>query len=30
MLRTPKFGRKSQNEIKEVVMGLRLGREIPG
>src|SRR3954462_6171840 len=32
MLRTPKFGRKSLNEIKEVLasMGLRLGMDIPG
>ena len=32
MLRTPNFGRKSLNEIKEVlaVMGLRLGMDIPG
>ncbi len=32
MLRTPNFGRKSLNEIKEVLssMGLRLGRDIPG
>ncbi len=32
MLRTPNFGRKSLNEIKEVLssMGLRLGMEIPG
>ncbi|MHA1151218.1 MAG: DNA-directed RNA polymerase subunit alpha C-terminal domain-containing protein, partial [Alphaproteobacteria bacterium] len=31
MLRTPNFGRKSLNEIKEVlsVMGLHLGMEIP-
>jgi len=31
MLRTPNFGRKSLNEIKEVLeaMGLRLGMEIP-
>jgi DNA-directed RNA polymerase subunit alpha len=32
MLRTPNFGRKSLNEIKEVLaqMGLHLGMEIPG
>jgi DNA-directed RNA polymerase subunit alpha len=32
MLRTPNFGRKSLNEIKEVLsqMGLRLGMEVPG
>ena len=32
MLRTPNFGRKSLNEIQEVLssMGLRLGMEIPG
>lgn len=32
MLRTPNFGRKSLNEIKEVLeqMSLRLGMEIPG
>jgi hypothetical protein len=32
MLRTPNFGRKSLNEIREVVanMGLRLGTDIPG
>src|SRR5436190_2098028 len=32
MLRTPNFGRKSLNEIKEVLasMGLRLGTDIPG
>ncbi len=32
MLRTPNFGRKSLNEIKEVLssMGLRLGLDIPG
>ena len=32
MLRTPDFGRKSLNEIKEVLssMGLRLGMDIPG
>jgi DNA-directed RNA polymerase alpha subunit len=32
MLRTPNFGRKSLNEIKEVLaqMGLQLGTEIPG
>jgi Bacterial RNA polymerase, alpha chain C terminal domain len=32
MLRTPNFGRKSLNEIKELLaqMGLRLGVEIPG
>ncbi|GFZ98695.1 DNA-directed RNA polymerase subunit alpha [Elstera cyanobacteriorum] len=32
MLRTPNFGRKSLNEIKEVLaqMGLHLGLEIPG
>ena len=32
MLRTPNFGRKSLNEIKEVLiqMGLNLGMEIPG
>ena len=32
MLRTPTFGRKSLNEIKEVLasMGLRLGMDIPG
>ncbi len=32
MLRTPNFGRKSLNEIKEILsgMGLRLGMEIPG
>ena len=31
-LRTPNFGRKSLNEIKEVLssMGLRLGMDIPG
>jgi DNA-directed RNA polymerase subunit alpha len=31
MLRTPNFGRKSLNEIKEVLaqMGLYLGMEIP-
>ena len=31
MLRTPNFGRKSLNEIKEVLtqMGLALGMEIP-
>jgi len=31
MLRTPNFGRKSLNEIKEVLasMGLHLGMEIP-
>jgi DNA-directed RNA polymerase subunit alpha len=31
MLRTPNFGRKSLNEIKEVLaqMNLRLGMEIP-
>src|SRR3546814_8856360 len=31
MLRTPNFGRKSLNEIKEVLssMGLRLGMDIP-
>ena len=30
--RTPNFGRKSLNEIKEVLssMGLRLGMDIPG
>src|SRR5258708_2002397 len=32
MLRTPNFGRKSVNEIKEVLaqMGLHLGMEVPG
>ena len=32
MLRTPNFGRKSLNEIKEVLagMGLHLGMDIPG
>ncbi|MGF1477187.1 MAG: DNA-directed RNA polymerase subunit alpha [Geminicoccaceae bacterium] len=32
MLRTPNFGRKSLNEIKEVLtqMGLQLGMEVPG
>ena len=32
MLRTPNFGRKSLNEIKDVLasMGLRLGMDIPG
>jgi DNA-directed RNA polymerase subunit alpha len=32
MLRTPNFGRKSLNEIKEVLtqLGLYLGMEIPG
>jgi DNA-directed RNA polymerase subunit alpha len=32
MLRTPNFGRKSLNEIKEVLvqMGLNLGMEVPG
>ena len=32
MLRTPNFGRKSLNEIKEVLaqMGLGLGMEVPG
>ena len=32
MLRTPNFGRKCLNEIKEVLasMGLRLGMDIPG
>ncbi|MEB3702701.1 DNA-directed RNA polymerase subunit alpha [Candidatus Bealeia paramacronuclearis] len=32
MLRTPNFGRKSLNEIKEVLtqMGLHLGKDIPG
>jgi len=32
MLRTPNFGRKSLNEIKEVLqtMGLRLGMDVPG
>ena len=32
MLRTPNFGRKSHNEIKEVLvrMGLHLGMKIPG
>lgn len=32
MLRTPNFGRKSLNEIKEVltIMGLTLGMDIPG
>ena len=32
MLRTPNFGRKSLNEIKEVLtqMGLSLGMEVPG
>src|SRR3546814_15948828 len=32
MLRTPNFGRKSLNEIKEALagMGLRLGMDIPG
>src|SRR5256885_5309814 len=32
MLRTPNFGRKSLNQIKEVLasMGLRLGMDIPG
>jgi DNA-directed RNA polymerase subunit alpha len=31
MLRTPNFGRKSLNEIKEVLtqMGLYLGMEVP-
>ena len=31
MLRTPNFGRKSLNEIKEVLnhLGLNLGMEIP-
>jgi hypothetical protein len=31
MLRTPNFGRKSLNEIKEVLaqMGLHLGMEVP-
>ena len=32
MLRTPNFGRKSLNEIKEVLakMGIHLGMETPG
>jgi DNA-directed RNA polymerase subunit alpha len=32
MLRTPNFGRKSLNEIREVLaqMSLHLGMEIPG
>jgi DNA-directed RNA polymerase subunit alpha len=32
MLRTPNFGRRSLNEIKEVLvqMGLHLGMEVPG
>ena len=32
MLRTPNFGRKSLNEIKEVLsnMGLTLGMTVPG
>ena len=32
MLRTPNFGRKSLNEIKEVltVMGLHLGMQVEG
>ena len=32
MLRTPNFGRKSLNEIKEVLtsMGMHLGQEVPG
>jgi DNA-directed RNA polymerase subunit alpha len=32
MLRTPNFGRKSLNEIKEVLasMGLHLGMDVPG
>jgi DNA-directed RNA polymerase subunit alpha len=32
MLRTPNFGRKSLNEIKEILaqLGLSLGMEIPG
>ena len=32
MLRTPNFGRKSLNEIKEVLaqMGLKLGMEVAG
>jgi DNA-directed RNA polymerase subunit alpha len=32
VLRTPNFGRKSLNEIKEVLakMGLHLGMEVPG
>jgi DNA-directed RNA polymerase subunit alpha len=32
MLRTPNFGRKSLNEIKEVLatMGLHLGMQVPG
>ena len=32
MLRTPNFGRKSLNEIKEVLtkMGIHLGMEVPG
>ena len=32
MLKTPNFGRKSLNEIKEVLteMGLGLGMDIPG
>ena len=32
MLRTPNFGRKSLNEIKEVLtaMGLALGMNVPG
>jgi len=32
MLRTPNFGRKALNEIKEVLaqVGLKLGTEVPG
>jgi DNA-directed RNA polymerase subunit alpha len=32
MLKTPNFGRKSLNEIKELLasMGLKFGMEIPG